>query len=88
MSSPKRRKELAAEWAIEEAALRAEETRKDALSMWDRIEEAGASRDVKDILHRLDERMAQSVQDIEDERIRAFRARIAALYGRGGRRAT
>lgn len=30
-----------------------EEARKEALSMWERIEEADASADVKDILHRL-----------------------------------
>lgn len=58
MSSPARRKELAALWEKEQVAQRAEEARKDALSMWQRIDESDASADVKDILHRLDERQA------------------------------
>jgi hypothetical protein len=57
MSRPARRKELAERYERECAAMRAEEARKDGLSMWERIEEADCSADVKDILHRLAEKL-------------------------------
>lgn len=53
MSSPARRKELAEQRRIEELAREAERWRKEALSMYDRIEESDASDSVKDIPHRL-----------------------------------
>jgi hypothetical protein len=53
----KRRLERNAKYEREEAEQRREEAReearKEALSMWERIEEADASADVKDILHRI-----------------------------------
>lgn len=42
-------------WAAEIDAQNAERERKAALDMWSLIEESDASRDVKDILHRLAE---------------------------------
>jgi hypothetical protein len=61
MSNNKRR----AEKRVEQEALlnkeyddrRKEEARKEALTMWERIEEAEANKDVKDILHRLAEKL-------------------------------
>jgi len=53
MSNSARRKEREAEFKKEQDARRVEEARKDALTMWERIEEAPASDEVKDILHRL-----------------------------------
>lgn len=53
MSSPERRKHLQEQRDREYEANRAEQARKDALGMWERIEESDASADVKDILHRL-----------------------------------
>ena len=40
-----------------DAAKRAEAVRKAALTMWERIEEADCSADVRDILHRLAEKL-------------------------------
>ena len=48
-----RRKERDAAWAIEQEAINREQARKEALNMWNRIDESDASEDVKDILHRL-----------------------------------
>jgi hypothetical protein len=53
MSRPERRKELAERYERSDALQRAEEGRKEQLSMWERIEEADCNSDVKDILHRL-----------------------------------
>jgi thymidylate kinase len=53
MSNSARRKEREAEFEKEQDARRVEEARKDALTMWERIEEADANDDMKDILHRL-----------------------------------
>lgn len=53
MSRPERRREKERQYEAEEEARRQEEWRKEQLSMYDRIEEADASEDVKDILHRL-----------------------------------
>jgi len=53
MSSPERRREKEKEWEAKQERLAAERCRKDALSMWERIEEAELSDDLKDILHRL-----------------------------------
>ena len=53
MSRPERRREREAEFEREYQARRKEEARKEALSMWGRIEEADTTPDVKDILHRL-----------------------------------
>lgn len=39
-------------WQAEHEARLKEEARKEALSMWERIEEADTGADVKDILHR------------------------------------
>ena len=53
MSSQRRRREIA-EQMVAEAMERMEEARrKEALTMYARIEEADASDDVKDILHRI-----------------------------------
>ena len=57
MSRPERRKERAERYELEDAARRAEERRKEWLTMWERIEEADCSADVKDILHRLAEKL-------------------------------
>lgn len=51
MTRPERRKELAKQWEAETIARAKEETRKAALTMWERIDEADASADVKEILH-------------------------------------
>ena len=53
MRSSKRRAEREAAFAAECEARSREETRKEALSMWERIEEADVNVDVKDILHRM-----------------------------------
>lgn len=52
-----RRREREAEWDAEDQARRAEEARKDALSMYERIEESDASSSVRDILHRMAEKL-------------------------------
>lgn len=48
-----RKKERQAEFEAQCEEQRLEFARKDALSMWERIEESDASEDVKDILRRL-----------------------------------
>jgi hypothetical protein len=53
MTNPRRRAELQAQRDREWDERAREQSRKDALSMFMRIEEADASEDVKDILHRL-----------------------------------
>jgi thymidylate kinase len=53
MSSPERKAQRQAEFDAEDQKRRAEDYRKEKLSMWERIEEADASEDVKDILHRI-----------------------------------
>lgn len=53
MSSPQRRAERTAQYEKAQQEHEAEYRRKEALTMWERIEEATASTDVKDILHRL-----------------------------------
>lgn len=53
MSSKERRAEKQREWEAELIHKRQEQNRKDALSMWERIEEADLSDDLKEILHRL-----------------------------------
>lgn len=61
MPNNKRRAEKRAEQQAhldkEYDARRAEEARKDALTMWERIEEADLSEDTKDILHRFAEKL-------------------------------
>ena len=52
-----RRKEREAEWATEDEARRAEERRKAALSMWERIEEMDGQNDIREILHMLAEKL-------------------------------
>ncbi|XUM19782.1 hypothetical protein ACRAVF_19135 [Bradyrhizobium oligotrophicum S58] len=56
-SKHERRTEREAQREAEQAARRAEERRKDALEMWERINESDASDDVKDILHRMAQHM-------------------------------
>ena len=46
-----RRQRRAVEVNLREAALRAEHDRRNALNMWERIEELDASGDMKEILH-------------------------------------
>lgn len=53
MSNKERRAANEAEWQRQYDARQAEEARKEALDMFMRIEEAEASADVKDILHRI-----------------------------------
>ena len=53
MSSSRRRDERRKEWDAELERLEAERHRKDSLSLWQRIEEADLSDDLKNILHRL-----------------------------------
>lgn len=48
-----RRKRREAEWQVEYEAREREQSRKDALPMYDRIEECRVDADVKDILHRM-----------------------------------
>lgn len=57
MSTYVRRAQREAEFDKECELRRLEDARKDALRMWDRIEEADASEDVKDILHRIVEQL-------------------------------
>jgi hypothetical protein len=52
-----RRKELEQEAEYRLSLRIKEECRKEALSMWERIEEADTSADVKDILHRLAQKL-------------------------------
>jgi hypothetical protein len=53
MSSPAREREKRLQRDAEYEERRLEQARKEALSMFGRIEEAEASEDVKDILHRI-----------------------------------
>ena len=53
MSSTQRRKERELEREAEDRARTIEYARRAALNMWERIEEADASPDVKEILHML-----------------------------------
>lgn len=48
-----RRKRREAEWQVECEAREREQRRKDALSMYDRIEECSVDADLKDVLHRM-----------------------------------
>lgn len=48
-----RRAQREAAWAKEQAADAVERDRKDALPIWERIEEAPISNELKDILHRI-----------------------------------
>lgn len=48
-----KRRKREAEFAVENDKRRAEERRKDNLTMYERIAESDASTDVKEILHRL-----------------------------------
>lgn len=57
MSSKQRRAELEAEWEAKQASNERERARREALTMWERIEESDASPDVKDILHRMAEHL-------------------------------
>ena len=61
MTSPIRRKELTEQYEREAAIRRAEESRKDSLTMYERIEEADCNIDVKDILHRLAEKLGMEL---------------------------
>jgi hypothetical protein len=63
MSSKERRKELKLEWEIEQEALEKEAARKEALTLYERIDESDASDDVKDILHRICAALAAPEQD-------------------------
>jgi hypothetical protein len=53
MSSKERRKILAAEREVIDQARLAEQRRRDALNMWERIEELDVGEALKDVLHRL-----------------------------------
>lgn len=53
MSSTQRKRELRILWEQQRQLHEAECNRKQALSLYDRIEEASISSEVKDILHRL-----------------------------------
>lgn len=53
MSSKARRAEIQVQFEREQLKRAAEHDRKEALSMWERIEEADASESVKDILRRI-----------------------------------
>lgn len=53
MNKNQRKAERQAAFEAECEKQRQEYARKEALSMWERIEEADASEDVKDILHRI-----------------------------------
>lgn len=53
MSSKERRAEKQREWEAQQAAANVERCRKEALTMYERINESDASEDVKDILHRI-----------------------------------
>lgn len=57
MSSPARRKELEKIREKEDQDRRNEERRRAGLSMWERIEESGASWQVREILHMLAEKL-------------------------------
>jgi hypothetical protein len=48
-----RRREREAQHDAEQAVIDTERRRKESLDLWSRIEESGASDNVKDILHRL-----------------------------------
>jgi hypothetical protein len=61
MSRPARRKELAERYEREDAARRAEEVRKDGLTMWERIEEADCNGDLRDILHRFAQKLGMEM---------------------------
>lgn len=55
MSSPQRRAELRKQYEEEDRKQQQENARKESLSMWERIEEADISGDLRDILHRIAE---------------------------------
>ena len=57
MSSHQRRKELELELEVENRKRDAEYARRAALTIWERIEEADASEDVKEILHIIAEKL-------------------------------
>lgn len=57
MSSARRRVEMEALYQAASMARIKEENRKASLSMWERIEEADASFEVKEILHLLAEKL-------------------------------
>ena len=57
MSSPHRRAERQAEFEAEQERRRREEVRRAALTMWERIDEAEASSDVKELLHMFAEKL-------------------------------
>lgn len=57
MSSPERRAQQAKEFEQQQQERANEQLRKTRLTMWERIEEANASDDVKDILHRICEKI-------------------------------
>lgn len=57
MSTPERRKELAAIHEREDAARRAEEHRRASLSMYARIEELDEGSELKEVLHAMAERL-------------------------------
>lgn len=48
---------MEAEWEAKQASNERERARREALTMWERIEESDASPDVKDILHRMAEHL-------------------------------
>jgi hypothetical protein len=52
-----RRRERERQYEIEDEARRREQARKDALTMWERIEEAKDVSDMKEILHMLAQEM-------------------------------
>ena len=52
-----RRREREAEYEAQDRARLTEEARKDALSMYERIEESDACSSVRDILHRMAEKL-------------------------------
>lgn len=57
MSSEARRAETRIKWEAEQAASDLEQRRREARSVWLKIEEADASDDVKEILHLLADRL-------------------------------
>lgn len=57
MSSPERRKEMRRQAAEEDRARSVEEARYRKLTTWERIEELNVSRELKDILHAMDEKL-------------------------------
>ncbi len=57
MSTPQRRRELAAEREAQDIRDEEERNRLEARSMYERIEDLNSWREVKDILHSIDERL-------------------------------